>query len=134
MMAPENDGPREPPPERVRSTPGSRAPGPVPVRDVMTPSTPESGTPAGEGEPVTPVIEREFEREDGTWLARNAGAGAYGTGRLGTARLVAVHFYRADEPQVPVREALVAAGRFPDLAGEELSELFDRATPIELDR
>lgn len=144
MTTPENDGPREPPPERVRSTPGPAepeladpapsAPGPVPVRDLMRPSPPESEPREGEAGPRPVVIEREFEREDGLWIARNAGAGAYGTGRLGTARLVAVHFYHEDDPEVPVREALVAAGRFPQLGAEELSELFERATPIELDR
>lgn len=134
MSAPENDGPREPPPERVRSTPGQPAPGPVPVRDLMRPPSPASETAEAEAESPPDAIQREFEREDGVWIARNAGAGAYGTGRLGTARLVAVHFYRRDEPQVPVREALVPAGRFPDLRAEELSELFDRATPIELER
>ena len=144
MTLRENDGPREPPPERVRSTPGppepkpaSREPaasGPVPVRDLMKPSPPESDTREAEGAPRPVVIEREFEREDGLWIARNAGVGAYGTGRLGTARLVAVHFYHGDDPQVPVREALVPAGRFPHLGAAELGELFERATPIELDR
>lgn len=144
MTTRENDGRREPPPEGVRSTPGSAepepprpapaAPGPVPVRDLMRPSTPGSDTGEAAGGPPPVVIEREFEREDGLWIARNAGAGAYGTGRLGTARLVAVHFYHVDDPQVPVREALVAAGRFPHLGAEELGELFERATPIELDR
>ena len=136
MSRAENDGPREPPPERVRSTPGPASPGPVPVRDLMTPPAPESGTAGGEGgaPPRRAAIEREFEREDGLWIAREAGAGAYGTGRLGTARLVAVHFCHGDDPGVPVREALLAAGRFPELAAQELSELFDRATPIELER
>ena len=144
MTPRERDGPREPPPEGVRSTPGSGEPqpggpapaasGPVPVRDLMRPSPPASETREGEGGSGRVVIEREFEREDGLWIARNAGVGAYGTGRLGTGRLVAVHFYHGDDPQVPVREALVAAGRFPHLGAEELAELFERATPIDLDR
>ena len=132
MTPPENDGPKEPPPEGVRSTPGPA--GPVPVRDLMTPSAPPSDRGEAEVESRPPPLEREFERADGVWIARNAGTGAYGTGRMGTARLVAVQFHRREEPGVPVREALMAAGRFPHLSEEELGELFDRATPIELER
>ena len=78
--------------------------------------------------------ERTFEREGETWCARPSGAGAYGTGARGQARLVAVHFFRGEEPDTPVREALVAAGAFPHLRPEELRALCDRATPIDLDR
>lgn len=78
-------------------------------------------------------VERTFEAEGVEWTVRTAGMGLYGTGPLGTARLVAVHFYREDRPDRPMREALVPGGRFPHLRAEELKTLFERATPIELD-
>lgn len=105
--------------------------GPVPVRDLMKQMV---SRPEAEGEPRWEGPEHTFEMEDETWAARAAGAGAYGTGTSGRARLVAVHFYREDAPDTPVREALVAAGVFEHLRPEELRRLYDQATPIELDR
>lgn len=102
--------------------------GPVPVRDLMRPSGPAA---EAEGEPRWEGDERVFEMEDATWTVRTAGAGAYGTGALGSARLLAVHFFREDAPERPVREALVPAGVFPNLRDEELRSLFADATPIE---
>lgn len=102
---------------------------PVPVRDLMKPP------------PVTEVgresrwqgEEREFEMDEERWRVRTAGAGSYGTGRKGIARLIAVHFFREDAPETPVREALVPAGEFPNLRDPELRTLFQRATPIVVD-
>lgn len=128
-----DDPTREPPPERVKSTPGPA--GPVPVRDLMKRMTPEpEAAPGAEADPRWDRMERTFQAGDETWVVRSAGAGAYGTGRLGTARLVAVHFFRESAPDAPVREALLPAGVFPDLGATELRELFDRATPIDLER
>jgi hypothetical protein len=76
----------------------------------------------------------EFEMDDEEWVARVAGRGAYGTGGRGRARLLAVHFIRAADPERPVREALIPAGVFSALRASELRELYKRATPIELDR
>ncbi|MFP4623300.1 MAG: hypothetical protein ACOC3J_03100 [Gemmatimonadota bacterium] len=103
--------------------------GPVPVRDLMK----KSAEPEAEREPRWRGAERLFEREGALWEVRTVGAGAYGTGHEGTARLVAVHFFREGRPE-PIREALVPAGIFPHLGDEELGELFDRATPIESER
>ena len=148
-MSAGDDRPAEPPPERVRSTPGPPMPiggdadeqvvepggGPVPVRDLMKKMTPEHDPPPeAEVDPRWDGVERGFRRDDVAWVVRSAGAGAYGTGRLGTARLVAVHFYRSDEPDTPVREALLPAGVLPRLDSDELAELFDRATPIPRER
>lgn len=105
--------------------------GPVPVRELMKQRVSQ---PEAEGEPRWEGVEHAFERNHEEWVVRAAGAGAYGTGPRGRARLVAVHFYRAEAPDEPVREALVGAGRFPHLRPEELRTLFDRATPIEVDR
>ncbi|MDX1673910.1 MAG: hypothetical protein R3314_03815 [Longimicrobiales bacterium] len=105
--------------------------GPVPVRDLMKQMV---SRPEAEGEPRWEGDELTFERDGDTWAARPAGAGAYGTGSRGRARLVAVHFFHGQDPDTPVREALVPAGVFPHLRPEELRALCDRATPIELDR
>lgn len=105
--------------------------GPVPVRDLMKTMTPDQ--PEAEGEPRWEGEEQGFERDGVEWSVRTAGAGAYGTGDFGTARLVALHFFRSDDPERPVREALVPAGLFPHLHAEELRALFERATPIELE-
>jgi len=104
--------------------------GPVPVRDLMR-STPSTEEPAGE--PQWEGADREFELDGETWSVRPAGAGAYGTGRLGSARLLAVHFFRTAEPDRPVREALLPAGEFPTLREPELRALFHRATAIVLE-
>ena len=94
-----------------------------------------ASTPGGEppGEPRWDGDEREFEMDGETWSARPAGAGAYGTGRLGSARLLAIHFVRTDQPDRPVREALLPAGEFPTLREPELRTLFQRATVIDLE-
>ena len=105
--------------------------GPVPVRDLMKQMVSQ---PEAEGEPRWEGTEHTVEIDGEEWRVRVAGAGSYGTGDRGSARLVAVHFHREAEPETPVREALVPAGRFPHLRPEELRTLFERATPIELDR
>ena len=102
--------------------------GPVPVRDLMKPAAPDV---EGEGEPRWESGAREFEVQDESWTVRTAGAGTYGTGVHGTARLLAVHFFRADAPETPVREALVPAGLFKGMRDAELRALFEGATPIE---
>jgi hypothetical protein len=124
--------------------------GPVPVRDLLK-QTGEGPGRSGETlpdaaaderepdavvapEPQAEVAERAFQMGEETWLARPAGEGLYGTGRLGSARLAAVHFFRASEPERPVREALVSVSDFRRLAETELSALYERATPIELER
>ncbi len=104
--------------------------GPVPVRDLMR------GTTAHEepaGDPRWDGADREFEMDGETWTARPAGAGAYGTGRMGSARLLAIHFVRTRQPERPVREALLPAGEFPTLREPELRTLFHRATVIDLE-
>ena len=104
--------------------------GPVPVRDLMKTMSPR---PEAEGEPRWEGDEHGFELDGVEWTVRAAGAGSYGTGRQGSARLLAVHFFRDDAPERPVREALLPAGRFMNLREEELRTLFRRATPIELE-
>jgi hypothetical protein len=75
-------------------------------------------------------IARRFVSDDEEWLAWPSGASAYGTGTLGPAALEAVHFARAEAPETPLFEALVAAGGFFGLFDEELVQLLKRATKV----
>jgi hypothetical protein len=72
----------------------------------------------------------EFQAEDTTWVAWVSGRGAYGTGSYGLGLVEAVHFAHADQPERPLREALIARGRFNGLFTEELRVLLAAATPI----
>jgi hypothetical protein len=73
---------------------------------------------------------RSFEHEGRSWLARIGGKGAYGTGSYGLGLVEAIHFYAAEQPERPAREALLARGRFETLYEEELVALLARATPV----
>jgi hypothetical protein len=59
-----------------------------------------------------------------------AGKGASGTGAYGLGLIEAVHFFAADAPDQPLREALIPRNRFSGLFDAELAELLARATPI----
>lgn len=106
--------------------------GPVPVRDLMNASR-RAPAPEAQGTPGWDGDARTFENDGIEWTVRPAGAGAYGTGDSGAARILAVHFYRAGEEE-PERETLLPAARFPHLRDEELVRLLEGATPIEVDR
>jgi hypothetical protein len=77
-----------------------------------------------------PKAEREFQHEGRRWLARLGGTGAYGTGSYGLGLVEAVHFFDAGEPERPLREALIARGRFEGLFDVELISLLQAARPI----
>jgi hypothetical protein len=74
--------------------------------------------------------ERQFEHGGRRWIARLAGNGGLGTGALGLGAIEAVHFLDAAAPDRPLREALLARGRFPLLFDAELRQLCDAAKPI----
>lgn len=106
---------------------------PVPVRDLLKPVTSTAAPAAdGEAEPAAATTEHTFEMDGVDWIARPAGMGCYGTGRSGMALIQAIHFYQADVPERPVREALLPAWRFQHLAPTDLRAIFTGATPIEL--
>lgn len=77
------------------------------------------------------ATERAFMADGEGWLARPAGEGAIGSGRVGSGSVAAVHFFLASEPTRPLREGLVPRGRFAGLFEAELVELWAGATPIE---
>jgi hypothetical protein len=74
--------------------------------------------------------ERQFEHDGQNWVAFLSGKSACGTGSYGLGLLEAVHFADADAPTVPLREALLARGRFDSLYDVELIGLLEVATPI----
>jgi hypothetical protein len=71
-----------------------------------------------------------FTVDGEAWVAWESGGGAYGTGNRGLGNVRAVHFARADAPDVPLFEALLGAGRFDDLFEEELLTLFRGARKV----
>ncbi|HKJ93637.1 MAG TPA: hypothetical protein VJ957_10725 [Longimicrobiales bacterium] len=105
--------------------------GPVPVRASMGADAPETNAPS---EAPSPGVVKRFRHGDEAWLARVAGESAYGTGGRGTAYLVAVHFFRADDDATPLKEALIPAALFRGLAEPELGSLLESAVAIDLDR
>jgi hypothetical protein len=119
------DGRAAPEPSPDRGNHGS-APSPDPVTGFENNATP----PALPQEPVADRRERKFVCDDVEWVAYVSGRGAYGTGHWGLASLQAIHFARADTPEKPEYEALIAAGRFADLYASELLELFHSARRI----
>lgn len=77
-----------------------------------------------------PGCERQFLHEGRMWIARLGGKSAFGTGSYGLGLVEAVHFSAADEPQRPLREALVARGSFEGLFDVELTQLLQTARPV----
>lgn len=75
-------------------------------------------------------MKQGFTFEGVEWVAWTSGGGAYGTGNRGLGNVEAVHFARASEPDVPLMEALIAAGRFDDLFETELLEVFRTAKKV----
>lgn len=77
-----------------------------------------------------PAPARRFSMDDEEWIVRLSGQGHAGTGEHGSAYLEAVRFYAAADPDSPVREALIARGRFDSLYDDEFRELFRQAVDI----
>lgn len=97
---------------------------------------PDEGEPAAEpaaeasseersGE-VAAAEPRRFEADGRPWLARVAGRGVGGTGRVAQATLEAIRFHPADAPDQEPVEVLVPLARLDDLFDEELAELLQR--------
>lgn len=82
-------------------------------------------------QPTVP-FRRRFRVADTEWLAWVSGFGAYGTGNAGLGTVQAVHFALAQDPDTPLREALMPTGRFEDLFDEELLRLYAESREIRL--
>lgn len=105
--------------------------GPVPVREALG-NVPGQAQPAeaSAAAAAEPRPERGFEMDGERWIARVAGRGAGGTGRVASAYIVAVHFSREEEPERPLREALLPSGRFEGLFDAELVGLYQESVEI----
>jgi hypothetical protein len=111
---------------------------------MTTPSSPAGITPGeGSGEvrppatrPAAPPAggERHVRIGEEQWIARLEGTSAAGNGSYNLAMVAAVRFSRASDPERPILEVLLAAGRFSTLFESELVELFGRARPLGEDR
>jgi hypothetical protein len=75
-------------------------------------------------------VDRSFEAEGKTWIARLGGKGACGTGAHGLGFVEAVHFFASNAPERPLLEVLLPRGRFGGLFDSELAELLAQAIPI----
>jgi hypothetical protein len=80
-----------------------------------------------------PAERRTFELDGASWVAWMAGKGACGSGAYGLGMVDAIHFALASAPGEPVREVLLARGRFAGLFDDELRALWARGTPIVTD-
>jgi len=76
------------------------------------------------------VERRTFDVAGSAWTAWVSGKGAWGSGAYGLGMVVAIHFAPASAPERPVREALLARGRFAGLYDEELRALFEQSVEI----
>lgn len=130
---------REPPRDDAADHEAPRpAGGPTPVRAVFggvveeppAPAAPESARPREEPPSPPAAPEQRFSAEGVEWIARLSGEAMAGTGRTGRAHIVTIRFFRADAPEVPLREVITGAGRFEALYDEELRDLLARAKDI----
>jgi hypothetical protein len=75
-------------------------------------------------------VKRSFSCDGVAWTAWVSGGSAYGTGNRGLGNVEAVHFARAENPDVPVMEALIARNRFDSLFDEELIAVLRTARKV----
>ena len=108
--------------------------GPIPVRELMSHLSTDTDTSAAEppapGDDGAAAEEVRFEHEGVEWVAREAGEAAWGTDVAVAPVAVAVHFYRAENPAYPAREALLPRGRLRALFPSQLVELLTTSTEV----
>ncbi len=108
-----------------------RGPRPVPVTEAVRDLIRK--TAADRPGDAASAPSRSFLADHVEWTATIAGEGNGGTGSLAPACLVAVRFFRADDPDRPRRETLLARGRFEHLYDHELAALLHAARRLEPD-
>lgn len=91
---------------------------------------PEEGTFGGLEDRRPGAEGRRFTVDGEAWIAQVAGRAGVGTTGPVVGAIAVVHFFRAEEPDTPVRQAYLAASRFEALYEAELLELFHSAKPI----
>lgn len=77
---------------------------------------------------AVPGVHRTFTVDGEDWIARVAGEGTVGTGA--PAFLAVIWFYKAAEPDLPLKETLLPRGRLEQLHEMELQELLRIARPL----
>ncbi|HEX6588221.1 MAG TPA: hypothetical protein VF039_04315 [Longimicrobiales bacterium] len=95
-------------------------------------ATPVQATPHGDAPPAAERVEaprepRRFRARDAEWIATHVGRGVGGSGRVAHARLEAIRFASAAQPDAVVAEALAPHARLDDLYDDELAALLERA-------
>jgi hypothetical protein len=124
---PESDAPPSSPPPAATPPPEAAAlPPPVAVGPPPPPPPPPRA-------PAPPPPFRTLEVGEERWIAREGGLTAAGQGAGPRAPLLLVVFARADEPELPVRELMIAARRLDDVSDDELVVALGRARPFRLD-
>ena len=110
-------------------------PRPIPVteavRDLIRKTATEAPSPEPINEPDQPT--RTFHVDSEVWIARIAGEGGAGARALAPAPIVAVRFFRCDDPETPRRDALLPKGADERPYDDELIALFRTARSLETD-
>ncbi len=115
---------RQEPIEGTTPREDDRRPGrPIPVRALMGISSPVEAQRAEE-------IERRIEIGEEQWIARTIGSTRSGSGSDPGSPLVLIAFSRAEDPDLPVREALAVGASLADLGDTELQALLSQAKPF----
>ena len=70
---------------------------------------------------------RRFRARDSEWIATHVGRGVGGSGRVAHARIEAIRFANAADPDAAVAEALAPHARLDDLYDDELAALLEQA-------
>lgn len=100
---------------------------PTPVREAMD-AVPREIGPAS----PTELPSRRFEAGEGEeWIARLSGTTVTGLPADAGVPLMQLTFFRAQEPETPVREALGVGETLDDLGEEELRDRLRRAHPVD---
>lgn len=99
---------------------------PTPVREVMDVVPAEIG-------PASPTAlpSRRFEVGDEEWIVRLSGSTVTGLPADTGAPLMHLTFFRADDPETPVRAALGVGETLDALGEEELRDRLRRAHPVD---
>lgn len=100
---------------------------PTPVRVAM--DTP----PPGDSRPTEALPSRRFQLGDEEWIVRITGRTVTGTRPDPGAHLMELTFYRAPEPDEPVRELLTVERDLDLFYDEDLGELLERSRPSRRD-
>lgn len=122
--AEEEPADEEPDEEDGEAAGGESSPSrPTPVRVAM------DAPPPGDSRPTEALPSRRFEARDEEWIVRITGRTMTGTRPDPGALLMHLTFFRAEEPESPVRELLTVNRPLDALYPEDLDEFLERSRP-----